>query len=154
MKPNLTTYLLAALLLLCGYHVQSQNSDSTTSQTIVKLENPYKKGKTKWLNNNGFDTKSYDWDNPDINLYLDQSLKSRSTGNVLIFTGGTLIAAGLVINVLASFAHSIGDSKPGEPYQVFTEPYYLGGALVVSSIPFLIKSDKKLKQAIKIKDLK
>lgn len=113
------------------------------------MENPYGKGRTKWLKQNGFDTDSYQWDNPEINLYLDQTFKSRSVGNIVGFTGLGIFVVGLAANAMGRIAKDIGSSKPDEPYRVFKAPYYLGGALIVSSIPFHIKSNKKLKLAIK-----
>ncbi|MEQ6166641.1 hypothetical protein AAOE16_05550 [Ekhidna sp. MALMAid0563] len=150
MKP-ITTNLLSVLMLFCCYQVQGQNIDSTNNETIIKRENPYRKGKTKWLNSSGFNTETYNWNHPEINLYLDESLKKRSVGNILVYSGGVIIVTGLFLNVVGSFVDSAFSNKPDEPYQVFKAPYFLGGAMVVSSIPFHIKSNKKLKQAIKLK---
>lgn len=147
MNPNLT-YLFCAITILCSYQLKGQKTDTTYQETIVKLENPYGKGRTKWLKQNGFDTDNYQWDNPEINLYLDQALKSRSTGDIMGFTGLGIFVVGLAANAMGRIAKDIGSSKPDEPYRVFKAPYYLGGALIVSSIPFHIKSNKKLKKAI------
>jgi len=151
MNSNLTTYLFSSLILFCSYQLKGQNSDTTDQETIVKLENPYGKGRTKWLIRNGFDTDSYNWDNPEINLYLDQTFKSRLTGNILGFTGLGIFVFGLAANTIGRLADDIGSSKPDEPYRIFKEPYYLGGALIISSIPFHIKSNRKLKSAIKLR---
>ncbi|WP_420318209.1 hypothetical protein [Ekhidna sp.] len=150
MKPNLTIYLFSIILFLFGHQAKCQKSDSAKSETILKHETPYRKGKNKWLNSNGFNTETYDWNHPEINLYLDESLKKRSVGNILVYSGGVLIVTGLFLNVVGSFVDSAFSNKPDEPYQVIKAPYFLGGAMVVSSIPFHIKSNKKLKLAIKI----
>ena len=147
MNPNLT-YLLCALILSFCLELKGQQPDTTHQETIVKMENTYGKGRTKWLKQNGFDTDNYQWDNPEINLYLDQALKSRSTGDIMGFTGLGIFVVGLAANAMGRLAKDIGSSKPDEPYRVFKAPYYLGGALIVSSIPFHIKSNKKLKRAI------
>lgn len=147
MNSNLTTYLLVVLIFFIGYQSKGQNLNTTKLETVVKLENPYGKGRTKWLKNNGFDTDTYMWDNPEINLRIKQAIKNRSTGNIVGFTGLGIFIFGLAANAMGRLAHDIGSSKPDEPYLVFKEPYYLGGALIVTSIPLHFKSRRKLRTA-------
>jgi hypothetical protein len=150
MKPTLTTYLLLILISFSCFQLNAQKSDTTRSETVLKLENPYKKNRTKWLNENGFNTSTYSWDDPVINLYLDQAVKNRSTGNVLGYTGGGILVLGLLVNGMGALVREISDSRPGEPFQVVKEPYYLGGAMVLTSICVHINAKSKLKKAIEV----
>ena len=64
MKRILTTFLFCMTILISSL-VKAQKSDSTQAlEPILKIENPYKKGKTKWLNSQGFNTSSYRWYDP------------------------------------------------------------------------------------------
>ena len=147
MKPNLTTSLILILIFILGFQLNAQETDTTRAETILKSENPYKKNRTKWLNENGFNTSTYSWDDPTINLYLDQAVKNRSTGNVIGITGGGIVVLGLAMNVVGSLVKSISDSNPDEPYQVVKGPYYLGGAMVATSIGLHFQAHSKLKKA-------
>ncbi|MEQ9006309.1 MAG: hypothetical protein RLP12_00385, partial [Ekhidna sp.] len=109
MKPHLTTPLILILIFISGFQLKAQETDSTKAETILKLENPYKKNRTKWLIENGFNTGTYSWDDPTVNLYLDQAVKNRSTGNVLGITGGGIVVLGLAKNALGSLVKSISD---------------------------------------------
>lgn len=154
MKTLLTTYLFV-LFMLSSVFSSAQSMDSIQkTQTVMKMENPYKKGRTKWLNENGFNTKSYTWDDSEINLYLNQSVKNRSAGNVLGYTGGGVILFGLLANLAGRFAYEVSNNDPNRQYHVFKAPYYLGGVLVASSVVLHVRSLSKLKKAKSIRERK
>lgn len=147
MKPNLTIYLFVVFKIystLC----QAQGNDSTTViNEPQKIENPYKKGQTRWLNKNQFFTEGYDWKDPAINLYLDKAIKRRATSNLVGITGASVLLLGLVGNFMGSLSKEINSSNPNEEYQVTTWPYYLGGTMVGTSIVLSLDSTSKLNKA-------
>lgn len=145
MKPILTTIFTLILILTFCSRLHAQKSDTAKVETILKSENPYRKNQTRWLNSNGFNTSSYDWSDPAINLYLNQAVRSRSTGNVIGFVGGAVVLLGLTANFFGSVFHE--DNDPGEEYQIMKGPYYLGGAMVATSIGLNIRAHSKLKKA-------
>ncbi|WP_436517312.1 hypothetical protein [Ekhidna sp. To15] len=152
MKLTLTTYLFC-IVLLFSIESLSQEADSTQAQeTIVKIQNPYKKGRTKWLNENGFITKSYDWSDPAINLYLKKAVKRRTAANILGVTGGTVFLLGLCANFVGSVFHE--DRVGREEYQVIKGPYFLGGAMVATSIGLSFDSIAKVNKAKKNREKK
>ena len=154
MNTLLKTLISLSIIVLFSYLAKGQ-SGTTSTETILKLENPYKKNRTKWLNKNGFNTNTYTWDDPEINLYLDQAVKKRSAGNVLVYTGGGILAFGLFANFVGRMIHEISEDKePGEEYQVFKGPYYLGGTLAASAIVLHLNADSKLKKARKAREKK
>lgn len=154
MKPNLTTYLFC-IAIFFSLLAHAQEMDSTqTDETILKIENPYKKGQTKWLNTYGFYTDGYDWSDPAINLNIEKAVKRRSTGNLLGIIGGSVLVLGLAANIFGSLAHDISDSNPNEEYQVIKGPYYIGGAMVATSIGLSFDSIAKLNKAKKAREAK
>lgn len=154
MKLTLTTYLFCTVFLF-SIQLHSQETDSTQSaETIVKIENPYKKGKTKWLNENGFNTSSYTWNDVQINLALDKAVKNRSTGNVLGYTGGGVILFGLLANMAGRLAYEVSNNDPDRQFQIFKGPYYLGGVLITSSLVLHVNALSKLKKAKDLREKK
>ncbi|WP_370089703.1 hypothetical protein [Ekhidna sp.] len=147
MKPILTTIFILILILTFCSRLHAQESDTLKAETILRLENPYKKNRTKWLNENGFNTSTYSWDDPTINLYLNQAVKRRSKANVIGIVGGSILVLGLAANAMGRLVESINDSNPDDPYQVMKGPYYIGGAMIVTSVGLSLDSLAKLKKA-------
>ncbi len=147
MKLTITTYLFSIGFLLSIQSSAQEPESSQPTKSVVKIDNPYKKGRTKWLNSHGFNTKTYDWRDAEINLYVEKAVKNRTTGNILAYSGGGIIVTGLLLNLAGSLAKEINSSNPDEPYQVFKAPYYLGGALSVSGIVMHLKAESNLKKA-------
>ncbi|WP_421762948.1 hypothetical protein [Ekhidna sp.] len=147
MKPTRTTCLFL-IILLFSFYVEAQEEDETpTSETILKVEPPFRKGQLKWLNENGFETHLYTWDEAEVNLYLNKSLERRSTANIIGAVGGTILVMGLAANFMGSLAHDISNNDPDETYQVFKAPYYLGGTMIVASVGLSFDALSKLKKA-------
>lgn len=147
MKPTLTTYLLCVIIIL-SFKIDAQEIDTLNNEeTILKIDHSYRKGQIKWLNENGFKTDSYHWEDSEINLYLDKSLNSRSASNILGAAGGTIFVMGLLANFMGSLSHDISNNDPDETYQVIKGPYYIGGAMIVTSVALSFDSLAKLKKA-------
>lgn len=154
MNTFLRTLISLSVIVLFSYLAKGQ-SDTTSTETILKLENPYKKNRTKWLNKNGFNTNTYSWDDPKINLHVNQAVKNRSAGNVFAYTGGSILAIGMFVNFVGRFVHDAwGEKEPGDEYQVIKAPYYLGGTLAVSSIVCHLNAASHLKKAKKAREKK
>ncbi|MEP1032687.1 hypothetical protein [Ekhidna sp.] len=153
MKLKLTTYLFSCTILF-SILANAQEAEAPVGDTILENENPYRKGQTKWLNQNEFYTEGYDWSDPEINLFLNKAVKRRSTSNALGIVGGSILVLGLVANITGSLVHSISDSNPNEEYQVIKGPYYLGGALVVTSVALSFDAIAKLNKAKNARDKK
>ncbi|MEO9481896.1 MAG: hypothetical protein ABJG47_00530 [Ekhidna sp.] len=152
MKSTLATKLLTTLFLFSFFLANGQEPDTTASETVLKIQNPYKKNRTKWLNSNGFITESYDWSDPSINLYLEKAVKRRTTSNIMGVTGGTILLLGLCANLVGSVFHEDRDGR--EEYQVIKGPYFVGGAMVATSIGLSFDSIAKVNKAKKAKEKK
>lgn len=145
MKPILTTIFTLILILTFCSQLNAQESDTVKAKTILKLENPYKKNQTKWLNSNEFNTSSYDWSNPAVNLYLDRAVKNRSTGNALGLAGGAALLLGVLTSIQAGVMRSSGNSEGSNST---INPFYLiGGTFVVTSIGLKMDSHNQLRNA-------
>ena len=80
MKPYLP---LIVCVLFFTLEVKAQHPDSTATETILKIQNPYKAGQNKWLIKQGFNTTQYDWQDDAINLSLKKAISKRSDTNAL-----------------------------------------------------------------------
>lgn len=154
MNPNLTTPLILVLIFISGFQLKAQETDTARAETILKQENPYKKNRTKWLNENRFNTSTYAWNDSAINLNIEKAIKRRSTSNIVGFTGGGILVLGLLANIVGSVVHDIGDHDLGEEYQVIKGPYYLGGIMIASSVALSFDSLGKLKKAKRAREVK
>ena len=74
--------ILVTIILLLNIEPNQLNAQSIDS---LKLENflnyranPYNSSRTKWLKKNGFNMDEYDWNNPNINLILDNALRKKT----------------------------------------------------------------------------
>ena len=147
--------LLTILTLSLCFSAFSQSVDTThVPETVLKLEKPLRKGQIKWMNNNGFETQTYDWNDPVINLHLTKASKRHSKANWIGIVGGSILVLGLAANAMGSLAKSVSDSNPDEPYQVVKGPYYLGGAMVATSVVLSFDSIAKLNKAKKLREKK
>lgn len=138
---KLSPIILLLILMVLSFNMTNAQETGIKNKepTVLKIENPYKKGKTKWLNNNGFETSTYDWSDIEVNLLIDKSLKRRSTGNLLGFTGGGILLLGLYANLVASTFQR--ESK------VINGPYIVGGTLIATSVVLSFNSISLLNKA-------
>lgn len=151
---SITTYLSICLISIISFTTNAQEQETSQAETLVKNENQYRKGQLKWLNSNDFNTSMYDWSDPTINLYVNQAVKRQSKAKWIGIVGGSILVLGLAANAMGSLAKSINDSNPDEPYQVMKGPYYLGGAMVVTSVVLSFDSMAKLNKAKKSREKK
>ncbi len=153
MRLQLCILFLSLGMMFPKFLAAQEDNSSNHQETVLKKES-LKKGKKKWLNKNGFNTETYDWNDPVINLNLSKAAKRHSTSNAIGFVGGGILVLGLIGNFMGSLSHNISNSKPNESYQVFSAPYYIGGAMVATSIGLSIDSIVKLNKAKKAREKK
>ncbi|WP_370089704.1 hypothetical protein [Ekhidna sp.] len=145
MKPILTTIFILILILTFCSRLHAQESDTTKTETILRLKNPYKKNQSKWLNSNDFNTSSYDWSDPVINLHLDRAVKNRSTGNAFGFIGGAALFIGVLTSIQAGVVRSSGNSV--ESKSTINPFYLIGGTFVMTSIGLKMDANNQLRNA-------
>ncbi|MDW3211050.1 MAG: hypothetical protein R8N23_14330 [Reichenbachiella sp.] len=147
-----TKLILLLIFLWLTQNAQAQK-DKRAENTILKLdgeENPYSESKNRYLINHGFDVESYDWNDPQINLYLKKSLNNRTASNVTLGSGVGLVILNLTVNALGRIAHTANNNSEGN-YQPHTTLYWIGGAAICSSVAFRLVSSKQIERANKLK---
>lgn len=153
---------IITIILVVGLSPQltvAQETDpirTQTEETILKVEKPnYRRSQIKWLNKEGFDTDSYEWNDPNINLLLDKSLKQRSWGDISGITGGTLVAINLLSNfVLGPILHSLSDDHDKGEFKPSNQLYYIGGTMIAASFALNLSALGKLSKAKNMRNLK
>ncbi|WP_422362356.1 hypothetical protein [Reichenbachiella sp.] len=147
-----TKLILLFLFLWLAQKTQAQE-DKRAENTILKIDkekNPYSKSKNRYLTKNGFDVKSYEWNDSEINLYLKKSLKNRAASNITLGSGVGLVILNLAANAMGQIAHTANNNSEGE-YKPYTSLYWIGGAAICSSIAFRLVSAKQIERANKLK---
>lgn len=131
----MTRTLITLFVFLSCTFVFAQSSDTLgRANTILKLENPYGKSKTKWLRKQGFPVDTYSWNQSDINYNLDKALKLRSHSDWTGGTGGFLIVLNLCANAISSFTHSLSEKPDKGEFKSNNTLYFIGGSMVISSV--------------------
>lgn len=114
------------------------------------LYSPYSVSQNKYLARNNFEIHSYNWTDPEINLYLKKSLNNRTASNVTIGAGVGIVVLNLAFNVLGELVHVMSDNSEGK-YQSHNTLYWIGGGIIGSSIAFRFVSIGQIEKANRLK---
>ncbi|MGB3587481.1 MAG: hypothetical protein WBA23_13120 [Tunicatimonas sp.] len=131
---------LLSVLILCTFSGLSYSQSHTNSVSLPSYSN------VKWLYKQGFPVSNYDWDNPEINLYLTEALNYHRQAKLFDGAGIGLTAAGVLLltagfggymfEIMALPVLILGD------YQSNTDLYnallLAGGASVVGGVALVL----------------
>lgn len=136
-------------------HKEEPVKDSLQTMDVIidddfHLYSPYSISQNRYLTRNNFDIQTYDWSDPEINLYLKKSLNNRTASNVTIGVGVGLMVLNLAYNVFGELVHVVNDNSEGK-YQPATTLYWIGGGIIGSSIAFRLVSIGQIEKANRLK---
>lgn len=152
MKPTLIAFLLLTAIF-CHFRANAQQPDSVEVNETFFVRKDLGKGQIKWLNQYGFETEGYEWNDPAIKMNVRKALRRRDLSTMMGIVGGGAIVMGAIYNLfLGPLAHSVGDT--GGTFKGSNASYYIGGAMVVTSITLSFNSLSKLNKAKKAREKK
>lgn len=141
---------IAITILLCIIFqpVHSQN-------TIMRRDlQPIKSNTSlKWINSNGFDVMTYQWDNDQLNNILRKAVEYRRGGHALVGLSGCSAGLAMTIHFLTALFHSsYNDTDSGYVMPgVVRSIYALSGVFLSSAVISGIIARRKVREAAKMR---
>ena len=105
----------------------------------------------KWLNRNDFATDDYNWDNEEINLYLNKSLDQKKIAKGITGLGVGSMVIGTMIYYVSLLIDDKQKSKNGE--SAANKYFIASGAFFTTAVVLRSASLRNLKIAKKLKRL-
>jgi hypothetical protein len=115
-------------------YINNHQSDAGELFTEIIFDSPFSKSQNRWLDNQGFDRKTYNWDDLEINRELKQGIKFRNQGKGALITGVSIAGVYLYAVIVRTLSddRSKTNIDPGPFFVAISVPLIWG--MVTSSI--------------------
>ncbi len=138
--------------LLSPSVLAAQKTDSVKVKKTFFTGRDLRKGQVNWLDQQGFQTKGYEWNDPTIKLEIRKALNRRDLSYGLGIIGGSVLFTKAILSILlAPIANRNSDSGSSTNSNA---AYYIGGAMVATSIGLSFDANKRVKKAKKAREKK